>query len=117
MQIFATCYLMIPEGEMNLYSLLYAVQVFLEFSYLSYLQNIRSCADLDDSVNFLHFCICPGEQVMLMSGMSDDNVKELLSDSEDRPLHIHNILKFAVLRKERSALMAIGGTWDKVLDG
>ena len=54
---------------------------------------------------------------MLMSGMSDDNVKELLSDSEDRPLHIHNILKFAVLRKERSALMAIGGTWDKLLDG
>lgn len=54
---------------------------------------------------------------MLMSGISDDHMKDFLSDSEERSLHMHNILKFAVLRKERSALMAIGGVWDKVLDG
>ena len=30
---------------------------------------------------------------------------------------MHNILKFAALRKEGATLMAIGGTWDKRLDG
>ncbi|MCO5553528.1 hypothetical protein L7F22_007050 [Adiantum nelumboides] len=58
-------------------------------------------------------------KVMLMSGASGESVKDLLADclNEEKPIHMHNLLRFVVFRKERSALMAFGGTWDKTLDG
>ncbi|CAM6124426.1 unnamed protein product [Calypogeia fissa] len=58
-------------------------------------------------------------KVMLMSGFSEAALAELLSDNsvEDKPPHLHNLLKFVALRKDRSAIMACGGAWDKDLDG
>lgn len=54
-----------------------------------------------------------------MSGFSEAALAELLSDScvEDKVPHLHNLLKFVALRKDRSAIMACGGPWDKDLDG
>ncbi|KAL2613073.1 hypothetical protein R1flu_024765 [Riccia fluitans] len=58
-------------------------------------------------------------KVMLMTGASEGALNELLSDecSDDKPIHLHNLLKFVALRKDRSAIMAAGGVWDKELDG
>nr|XP_024373654.1 uncharacterized protein LOC112281406 isoform X1 [Physcomitrium patens]PNR55140.1 hypothetical protein PHYPA_006034 [Physcomitrium patens] len=58
-------------------------------------------------------------KVMLMSGLSSDAYSEFFSDksTEDKPAHIHNLLKFVALRKDRSAIMAAGGRWDEELDG
>ncbi|KAI5072001.1 hypothetical protein GOP47_0012107 [Adiantum capillus-veneris] len=58
-------------------------------------------------------------KVMLMSGASGESVKDLLADcsNEEKPIHMHNLLRFVVFRKEHSALMAVGGVWDKTLDG
>ena len=58
-------------------------------------------------------------QVMLMSGLTSDAYAEFLSDkiTEEKPSHIHNLLKFVALRKDRSAIMAAGGRWDGELDG
>lgn len=54
-----------------------------------------------------------------MSGLSSDAYSEFFSDksTEDKPAHIHNLLKFVALRKDRSAIMAAGGRWDEELDG
>lgn len=54
-----------------------------------------------------------------MSGLDSEALAEFLSDksSEDKPSHIHNLLKFVALRKDRSAIMAVGGRWDEELDG
>lgn len=56
-------------------------------------------------------------QMILMSGLSRNALEDLSSDKspDDRIPHICNMLRFAVLRKERS-FMAIGGPWD-VSDG
>lgn len=58
-------------------------------------------------------------QVMLMSGLTSEAYAEFLSDksTEEKPSHIHNLLKFVALRKDRSAIMAAGGRWDEELDG
>lgn len=58
-------------------------------------------------------------QVMLMSGLSPEAYAEFLSEktTEEKPSHIHNLLKFVALRKDRSAIMAAGGRWDEELDG
>lgn len=54
-----------------------------------------------------------------MSGLGPEAHAEFLSDkgTEDKPVHLHNLLKFVALRKDRSAIMAAGGPWDKELDG
>lgn len=48
-----------------------------------------------------------------MSGLSRTALEDLSSERnfDDRIPHICNILRFAVLKKDRS-FMAIGGTWD-----
>lgn len=48
-----------------------------------------------------------------MSGLSKNALEELSSErgSDDRVSHICNILRFAVLKKDRSC-MAIGGRWN-----
>lgn len=53
-----------------------------------------------------------------MSGLSKNSMEDLSSEKnkDDRIPHICNILKFAVLKKDRS-LMAIGGPWDSVDGG
>ncbi|KAH7424227.1 hypothetical protein KP509_12G096000 [Ceratopteris richardii] len=58
-------------------------------------------------------------KVMLMSGATGESMKDLIDDSssEEKPVHLHNFLRFVVFRKDRSALSAVGGAWDKVLDG
>ncbi|BBN17937.1 hypothetical protein MPTK1_7g18160 [Marchantia polymorpha subsp. ruderalis] len=58
-------------------------------------------------------------KVMLMSGSSEAALNELLVDDspDEKPAHLHNLLKFVALRKDRSAIMAAGGVWDKELDG
>ncbi|XP_042494256.1 protein SHORT ROOT IN SALT MEDIUM 1-like [Macadamia integrifolia] len=63
------------------------------------------------------YLFLPSFQVVLMSGISKDALEELSSDkiSDDRIPHLNNILRFAILRQDRS-FMAIGGPWD-VLDG
>lgn len=54
-----------------------------------------------------------------MSGSSEAALNELLVDDspDEKPAHLHNLLKFVALRKDRSAIMAAGGVWDKELDG
>ncbi|KAL8142335.1 hypothetical protein V2J09_015367 [Rumex salicifolius] len=54
-------------------------------------------------------------KVILMSGLSRTASEELSSEklSEDRVPHMCNLLRFAVLRKDRS-FMAIGGPWDPI---
>ena len=58
-------------------------------------------------------------QVMLMSGLTPEACAEFISDktTDEKPSHIHNLLKFVALRKDRSAIMAAGGRWDEELDG
>ncbi|XP_024390876.1 uncharacterized protein [Physcomitrium patens] len=58
-------------------------------------------------------------KVMLMSGLNYEAYAEFLSDksTDDKPAHVHNLLKFVALRKDRSAIMAAGGRWDEELDG
>lgn len=53
-----------------------------------------------------------------MSGLSKNNLEELsaLKSLDDRIPHFCNILRFAVLKKDRS-FMAIGGPWDTVDGG
>ncbi|CAI0402173.1 unnamed protein product [Linum tenue] len=57
-------------------------------------------------------------QLILMSGVSKSAFEELSSAkfSDDRPAHICNVLRFALLKKDR-AFMAIGGPWDPVDGG
>lgn len=57
-------------------------------------------------------------KMILMSGLSRSATEDLCSEknSDDRIPHICNLLKFAVLKKDRS-LMAIGGPWDAVDGG
>ncbi|MQM13546.1 hypothetical protein Taro_046470 [Colocasia esculenta] len=56
--------------------------------------------------------------VILMSGISSDALEELCADKsyDDRIPHVNNILKFAILRKDRS-FMAVGGRWNVSIDG
>uniref|UniRef100_A0A803MVH1 EF-hand domain-containing protein n=1 Tax=Chenopodium quinoa TaxID=63459 RepID=A0A803MVH1_CHEQI len=57
-------------------------------------------------------------KMILMSGLSRGATEDLCSEklSDDRIPHICNLLRFAVLKKDRS-LMAIGGPWDAVDGG
>ncbi|CAI0402170.1 unnamed protein product [Linum tenue] len=57
-------------------------------------------------------------KLILMSGVSKSAFEELSSAkfSDDRPAHICNVLRFALLKKDR-AFMAIGGPWDPVDGG
>lgn len=57
-------------------------------------------------------------QVILMSGISCEALNELCleKDTDERIVHFNNILKFAVLKKDRSFL-AIGGPSHVTLDG
>ncbi|KAF2299187.1 hypothetical protein GH714_030928 [Hevea brasiliensis] len=52
-------------------------------------------------------------KIILMSGLSKNALEELSSEKsyDDRLPHICNILRFAVLKRDRS-FMAIGGPWD-----
>lgn len=56
--------------------------------------------------------------MILLSGLSRSATEDLCSEKslDDRIPHICNLLKFAVLKKDRS-LMAIGGPWDSVDGG
>uniref|UniRef100_A0A453SDM1 DBC1/CARP1 catalytically inactive NUDIX hydrolase domain-containing protein n=3 Tax=Aegilops tauschii subsp. strangulata TaxID=200361 RepID=A0A453SDM1_AEGTS len=53
-----------------------------------------------------------------MSGMSNGAFADITSmrSTEERVVHLNNILKFAVFKKDRS-LLAIGGPWNAALDG
>jgi hypothetical protein len=53
-----------------------------------------------------------------MSGMSKGAFADITSlrTTEERIVHMNNILKFAVFKKDRS-LFAIGGPWNAVIDG
>lgn len=53
-----------------------------------------------------------------MSGVSSGALEGLCSEKTpvDRAIHMKNILKFAVLKKEQSFL-AIGGPWSASIDG
>ncbi len=53
-----------------------------------------------------------------MSGLSKNAMEELSSEKsyDDRLPHICNILRFAILKRDRS-FMAIGGPWDSVDGG
>ncbi|XP_010666964.2 protein SHORT ROOT IN SALT MEDIUM 1 isoform X3 [Beta vulgaris subsp. vulgaris] len=57
-------------------------------------------------------------KMILMSGLSRSATEDLSSEktSDDRIPHICNLLRFAVLKKDRT-LMAIGGPWDAVDGG
>ncbi|XP_039136315.1 protein SHORT ROOT IN SALT MEDIUM 1 isoform X1 [Dioscorea cayenensis subsp. rotundata] len=57
-------------------------------------------------------------KVILMSGVSSGALEGLCSEKTpvDRAIHMKNILKFAVLKKEQSFL-AIGGPWSASIDG
>ncbi|CAI0405956.1 unnamed protein product [Linum tenue] len=57
-------------------------------------------------------------KIILMSGVSKSAFEELSSSkmSDDRPAHLSNILRFALVKKDR-AFMAIGGPWDPVDGG
>jgi hypothetical protein len=59
-----------------------------------------------------------GVQVLLMSGMSKGAFADITSlrTTEERVLHMNNILKFAVFKKDHS-LFAIGGPWNAAIDG
>lgn len=56
--------------------------------------------------------------MILMSGLSRNALEDLSSEKcpDDRIPHIGSILRFAVLRKDRS-FMAIGGPWDAIDGG
>ena len=57
-------------------------------------------------------------QMILMSGLSKNALEDLSSEKcpDDRMPHICSILRFSVLKKDRS-FMAIGGPWDDAVDG
>ncbi|VAI89760.1 unnamed protein product [Triticum turgidum subsp. durum] len=57
-------------------------------------------------------------KVLLMSGMSNGAFADITSmrSTDERVVHLNNILKFAVFKKDRS-LLAIGGPWNAALDG
>ncbi|CAM8922227.1 unnamed protein product [Rhodiola kirilowii] len=50
-------------------------------------------------------------KVLLMSGLSRSALEDLVSESDDRLVHICNILRFSILKRDR-AFTAIGGPWD-----
>ncbi|GBG70117.1 hypothetical protein CBR_g5747 [Chara braunii] len=60
-------------------------------------------------------------KVMLMSGLDENAQKDLATEkaADEKILHLHKLIGFVTLRKERerSAIMSVGGTWDKELDG
>ncbi|KAK1267334.1 hypothetical protein QJS04_geneDACA000562 [Acorus gramineus] len=53
-----------------------------------------------------------------MSGISNDALEELCNEksTEGRIAHFNNLLRFAVIRKDRS-FMTIGGPWNVAVDG
>lgn len=53
-----------------------------------------------------------------MSGMSKGAFADITSlrSTEERVVHLNNILKFALFKKDRS-LFAIGGPWNAAIDG
>lgn len=53
-----------------------------------------------------------------MSGMSKGAFADMTSlrSTEERIMHLNNILKFAVFKKDRS-LFTIGGPWNAAIDG
>uniref|UniRef100_A0A0D9WR99 DBC1/CARP1 catalytically inactive NUDIX hydrolase domain-containing protein n=1 Tax=Leersia perrieri TaxID=77586 RepID=A0A0D9WR99_9ORYZ len=57
-------------------------------------------------------------KVLLMSGMSNSAFADITSlrSTDERVVHLNNILKFAVFKRERS-LFAIGGPWNAAIDG
>ena len=57
-------------------------------------------------------------QIILLSGLSKNALEDLSSEKryDDRVPHICNILRFAVLKRDRS-FMAIGGPWDSADGG
>lgn len=57
-------------------------------------------------------------QVILMSGVSAEALNELCfgKDNDERPVHVNNILKFAIMKKDHSFL-AIGGPSHMTSDG
>jgi hypothetical protein len=56
--------------------------------------------------------------VLLMSGMSNSAFADITSlrSTDERVVHLNNILKFAVFKRDRS-LFAIGGPWNAAIDG
>ncbi|KAL5225939.1 hypothetical protein ABZP36_012578 [Zizania latifolia] len=57
-------------------------------------------------------------KVLLMSGMSNSAFADITSlrSTDERIVHLNNILKFAVFKRDRS-LFAIGGPWNAAIDG
>uniref|UniRef100_A0A0E0LCP7 EF-hand domain-containing protein n=1 Tax=Oryza punctata TaxID=4537 RepID=A0A0E0LCP7_ORYPU len=57
-------------------------------------------------------------KVLLMSGMSNSAFADITSlrSTDERVVHLNNILKFAVFKRDRS-LFAIGGPWSAAIDG
>uniref|UniRef100_J3MF26 EF-hand domain-containing protein n=1 Tax=Oryza brachyantha TaxID=4533 RepID=J3MF26_ORYBR len=57
-------------------------------------------------------------KVLLMSGMSNSAFADITSlrSTDERVVHLNNILKFAVFKRDRS-LFAIGGPWNAAIDG
>ncbi|KAJ1259598.1 hypothetical protein BS78_10G168000 [Paspalum vaginatum] len=57
-------------------------------------------------------------KVLLMSGMSKGAFADITSlrSTEERVVHLNNMLKFAVFKKDRS-LFAFGGPWNAAIDG
>ena len=53
-----------------------------------------------------------------MSGLSKGAFADITSlrSTDERVVHLNNILKFAVFKKDRS-LFAIGGPWNAAIDG
>lgn len=53
-----------------------------------------------------------------MSGMSNSAFADITSlrSTDERVVHLNNILKFAVFKRDRS-LFAIGGPWNAAIDG
>ncbi|KAH9295923.1 hypothetical protein KI387_039511, partial [Taxus chinensis] len=57
-------------------------------------------------------------KVILMSGIIENALAELISERipEDKALHVHNVMRFAILCKDHT-FFATGGSWDSVVDG
>ncbi|KAG8094529.1 hypothetical protein GUJ93_ZPchr0012g20835 [Zizania palustris] len=57
-------------------------------------------------------------KVLLMSGMSNSAFADITSlrSTDERIVHLNNILKFAVFKRDHS-LFAIGGPWNAAIDG
>lgn len=55
-------------------------------------------------------------QVLLLSGLDEARWNELSSEKGGEE-HLHFLIKFVTLRRNKEAIAAIGGTWDKDLDG